>query len=87
MAYRVTITPRSRKALASLSNEAYERVSAELRSLANDPRPAGARRLTGFPAWRLRVGDFRVIYEISDADQVVEVTTIGHRRDVYRGLR
>jgi mRNA interferase RelE/StbE len=87
MAYRVTITPRARRALGGLSGDIYERISSALRSLSIDPRPAGCRRLAGFPAWRLRIGDYRVVYEINDVDEAVEVTAIGHRRDIYRNLR
>ncbi|MGA2401072.1 MAG: type II toxin-antitoxin system RelE/ParE family toxin [Syntrophobacteraceae bacterium] len=55
-----------------------------VRSLADDPRPAGVRKLTGREAWRIRVGDYRIVYEIHDDALVLLVVAIGHRRDVYR---
>jgi mRNA interferase RelE/StbE len=52
--------------------------------LAEDPRPPASRPLTGRPAYRIRIGDYRVIYTIQDDLLVVVVVTLGHRRDVYR---
>lgn len=53
-------------------------------NLAYDPRPAGARSLTGMAALRVRMGDYRVIYEVDDPGQAVTVVQVGHRREVYR---
>jgi mRNA interferase RelE/StbE len=58
-----------------------------LERLAEDPRAPGTERLTGVDAYRLRVGDYRLIYEIDDAARVVYVTRVRHRRDAYRRLR
>jgi mRNA interferase RelE/StbE len=55
-----------------------------LRALESNPRPADVKKLKGRPAWRVRVGDYRMIYEIHDRELVVIVITIGHRREVYR---
>ncbi|WP_338074530.1 type II toxin-antitoxin system RelE/ParE family toxin [Kineosphaera limosa] len=52
--------------------------------LGQEPRPKGCRKLTGEEAWRVRIGSFRVIYEIADARLTVTVVRAGHRRDVYR---
>ena len=61
------------------------RVADVLRSLANDPRPAGCRKLSGTKHdWRIRVGDYRVIYETADAPAVVRIYRIRHRKEVYR---
>jgi mRNA interferase RelE/StbE len=65
-------------------SEAYERVRDAIRALGQDPRPPGSRQLAGRDGWRLRVGDYGVIYDIDDAQHVVTVLHIGHRRDVYR---
>jgi mRNA interferase RelE/StbE len=61
-------------------------VVAAIRSLATEPRPAGASKLTGFvpPAWRLRVGEYRIVYEILEADIVVIVINVAPRGEVYR---
>jgi mRNA interferase RelE/StbE len=82
--YDVRILRAARKALADLPAEDYLRVIEPIEALAQQPRPNGCVKLTGSPYWRIRVGVYRVIYEIDDDGQVVVVTTIGHRRDVYR---
>jgi mRNA interferase RelE/StbE len=61
------------------------RVAAALRSLAKDPRPIGSRKLARTKHdWRIRVGDYRVIYEIADSIRVVRVYRVRHRREAYR---
>jgi len=57
---------------------------ARLRALESNPRPPDVKKLKGRAAWRVRVGDYRIIYEIHDRELVVIVVTIGHRREVYR---
>jgi mRNA interferase RelE/StbE len=65
--------------------EAYERVRDAIRSLSANPRPHGCVKLTGRSGLRIRVGDYRVIYEVDDGQRVVTVLHVGHRRDVYSG--
>jgi len=84
LSYTVLILRRAQKELAQLPSEAYERVCDAIRALVQDPRPPGCLKLTGREGWRIRVGDYRVIYEIDDKQQVVTILHIGHRRDVYR---
>ena len=60
------------------------RVVARIASLANDARPPGSEKLSGEEKYRLRQGDYRILYEIIDADLVVTVVKVGNRRDVYR---
>jgi len=84
MAYALTILKRAQKELASLPKEDYQRVRGAIVKLADTPRPAGTLKMTGRPAWRIRVGDYRVIYEIDDDKAVISVIHIGHRSDVYR---
>jgi len=84
MSYAVFILRRAQKELARLPVEAYERLKEAIESLGEEPRPMGSQKLTGREGWRIRVGDYRVIYEIDDAEQVVTVLHVGHRRDVYR---
>jgi mRNA interferase RelE/StbE len=58
-----------------------------MRALGTDPRPPGAKPLKGHRPWlRVRVGDYRIIYDVDDAARVVTVAVVGHRREVYRGL-
>ena len=84
MNYSLFILPRAQKELAQLSAGAFARVRDAIRELANDPRPPGCLKLTGRDGWRLRVGEFRVLYEIDDEHRLVTVLNVGHRRDVYR---
>ena len=84
MAYSVGVERRAQKQIARLSAEMQDRVEAALRALAEEPRPPGCRRLTNRGGWRIRVGDFRIVYEIDDDQRAVTVFRVGHRRDVYR---
>jgi len=85
VSYRVAVEPAARRALHRLSSAAQRRIVARLEELAEAPRPPGVRRLTGaVQLYRVRVGDYRVIYEIRDRDLLVLVVSLGHRRDVYR---
>ncbi|MGH6629512.1 MAG: type II toxin-antitoxin system RelE family toxin [Burkholderiales bacterium] len=84
MSYHISILPRAQKELAALPKETYERVRDSIRSLADDPRPPGCLKLTGREGWRMRVGNFRVLYEIDDQRKSATVLHVGHRRDVYR---
>jgi mRNA interferase RelE/StbE len=61
------------------------RIVEKIEALADDPRPAGSVKLTGHGAYRIRVGDYRVIYAVADDQLVVLVVEVGHRREVYRG--
>jgi len=82
--YRVEILRRAAKALAALPSPEYERVRDAIARLGADPRPPGCKKLVGRDGWRLRVGRYRVIYEVGDAVRVVTVLDVGHRRDAYR---
>ncbi len=84
MSYAVFILRRAQRELRSVPTAAYERVREAVEDLGDDARPSGCRRLTGREGWRIRVGDYRVIYEIDDAERTVTVLHVGHRRDVYR---
>jgi mRNA interferase RelE/StbE len=84
VAYRVLILRRAQKELAALLEPHYRRVKEALLALASDPRPLGARKLSGRDGWRIRIGNYRAIYEIDDAAQRVTVLHVGHRSDVYR---
>jgi mRNA interferase RelE/StbE len=71
--------------IARLSSEIHDHVIAAIQALAKSPRPPGCRKLAGSKHdWRIRVGDYRVIYEIADGIRVVRVNRVRHRREVYR---
>ena len=84
MHYRIEVRPAAARQLRKLDPPTARRIQGAIALLADDPRPPASRPLTGRPAWRVRVGDHRVIYTIEDDRLVVVVVTIGHRRDVYR---
>ncbi|GAB6063101.1 type II toxin-antitoxin system RelE family toxin [Deferrisoma palaeochoriense] len=84
MRYRLRILRRAQKELAGLPSKTYEAVRDAIRALAENPRPTQARKLVGRDGWRVRIGSYRVIYEIDDEQGVVVVLHVGHRRDVYR---
>jgi len=73
----------AQKELAQVPPAEYERVKAAIYRLGTDARPRGCRKLGGREGWRIRVGVYRVIYEIDDERQTVTVLHVGHRRDVY----
>ncbi|HKP54732.1 MAG TPA: type II toxin-antitoxin system RelE/ParE family toxin [Chloroflexia bacterium] len=84
MTYSVFILRRAQRELAGLPIEVYLRVRDAIRELAQDPRPPGHLKLAGREGLRLRIGDYRVIYEVDDKQLIVTILHIGHRRDVYR---
>lgn len=84
MSYSVFILRRAQKELEKLAPNHYEQARDAIRALAENPRPHTCKKLAGREGWRIRIGDYRVIYEIDDKRQSVTVLHIGHRRDVYR---
>ena len=84
MSYSIKILRSAQKQLAKIAGKDRERIAHTIRGLSSDPRPPGVTKLTGRPAWRVRVGDYRIIYEIDDNEVQVLVVRIRHRRDAYR---
>lgn len=84
MRYSVYILPSAERALGRVGRTQQDRIIAAIRSLADDPRPPTVKKLSGRDSWRVRVGDYRVIYEVDDKRIAVTVIALGHRRDVYR---
>ena len=84
MSYQVSLTASAEKELHGLPAKVVARVIPRLEALAEAPRPPGCKKLKGGDReWRIRVGDYRAVYEIDDAAQTVDVTRIAHRREVY----
>ncbi|HXD78701.1 MAG TPA: type II toxin-antitoxin system RelE/ParE family toxin [Puia sp.] len=81
--YTVLILPSAQKQLSKLPNAIASRIEDKLLELGHGPRPPGCKKLRGRDAWRIRIGDYRAIYEIDDGRLIVTVITIGHRREVY----
>lgn len=83
--YRVELARRAVKALARLPRREQQRVRVAIDLLAEEPRPPGCVALKGEErAYRVRVGDHRIVYEVHDDRLVVQVVRLGHRRDIYR---
>ena len=84
MTFTITILRRAQKELSNLPHEPYVRVRDAVRKLAEEPRPNGSKKLSGRMGWRIRVGSYRVVYEIDDSHHLITIMHIGHRRDAYR---
>jgi mRNA interferase RelE/StbE len=83
--YRVEVAPAAVRQLSKLDVAARRRVQAAIELLADEPRPKGAKKLTGGAGeWRVRTGDYRIVYEIHDRVLVVLVVAVGHRGAIYR---
>ncbi len=85
MGYSIELVPAAMRALRKLTVDVRQRVSDTIGELADDPRPPGVRKLSGSDdVYRVRTGDYRILYQIHDELLVVLVVDVGHRRDVYR---
>jgi mRNA interferase RelE/StbE len=84
--YQVIIVRSAEKDIERLSSTVIKRIFPVLENLAVKPRPAGSKKLTGQKEnlWRVRVGDYRIVYLIEDKIKIVEVRRVGHRKDIYQ---
>ena len=82
--YKIIVTRSAQKELNSLSTQISSRIESKINSLVNNPRPSGCRKLKGrLNRWRIRVGDYRVIYSIDDKNLTIKILEVGHRREIY----
>lgn len=84
MNYDFFIERRAQKSLLKISKRTQDKLIQTIQNLSNNPRPEGCKKLTGRDAWRIRVNDYRIIYEIQDQKLVIIIIDIGHRRDIYK---
>ena len=85
--YSISFARSARKELERLPGDIAERILAKVEALSENPRPTGVIKLHGQQnLWRLRVGDYRVVYSIDDFSRAIDISVIRHRREVYRGL-
>lgn len=84
MSYAVELLPSAARAIRKLPPDGKRRVQAIIDLLADEPRPPAAKKLTARPEWRVRSGDYRVLYRIEDDILTVVVVDAGNRRDIYR---
>jgi len=83
--YRIVVSKSAEKDLKRISTSVLNRIAVKVDALAEDPRPSGSKKLKGTQEelWRIRVGDYRIIYEIGDELKLVDIRRIRHRKDVY----
>ena len=85
MTYRITFAPSAARQLRKLDPPARRRIQAAVELLSAEPRPPAATQLVGGAGeWRVRTGDYRIVYEINDGELLVLVLAVGHRRDIYQ---
>jgi len=84
MPYQINVAPSVDKIIARLPKELRARIAEKLAALSVNPRPPGCVKLTNQDVYRIRVGDYRIIYTIEDDRLIVLVIDVGHRREVYR---
>ena len=83
--YEVLLERNAEKELLRLPSRVHDRVIEAIAALGKDPRPPGCRKLAGSKNdWRIRVGDYRVVYEIADSVRIIRVHRVRHRSEVYR---
>ena len=87
MAYRIELTRSVTKELSRLSGKLHQKVIAQLRKLETEPRPVGSEKLTGIEAYKFRVGNLRIVYEIDDKTKIVRIVMVDDRKQVYKRLQ
>ena len=85
VSWSLSVAPAAERALRGLDPNVRRRIVAAIDALEVDPRPAASTKLVGFSSrWRLRVGDYRILYDLNDRELIIVVVGLGHRREVYR---
>jgi len=82
--YSITIKKSAQKSLEKISQPHQRNIIQSIRGLSDQPRPNACKKLSGRDAWRIRVGNYRIIYEISDFELIVLIVDVGHRREIYK---
>jgi mRNA interferase RelE/StbE len=82
--YKLLIKPSAARELDALPKKERQRIVRRIQSLSDEPRPRGCEKLSGEEKYRIRQGDYRIVYSTSDRDLTVVVVKVGHRREVYR---
>ena len=84
--YQIEVRRRAQRALDRLPKSDFQAVIEAIRGLAQTPRPRGIEKVKTTGLWRVRQGDYRIIYAIDDNERLVTVVRVGHRREIYRAL-
>ncbi|MCD6237862.1 MAG: type II toxin-antitoxin system RelE/ParE family toxin [Thermotogae bacterium] len=83
--YEIYLERAAERDLKRISAKQFQHIISKIKVLAANPRPTGCRKITGSKSdWRIRIGNYRVIYEIDDKEKIVRILRIRHRREVYR---
>ncbi|MDA0349124.1 MAG: type II toxin-antitoxin system RelE/ParE family toxin [Verrucomicrobia bacterium] len=82
--YRIEIKKSAGKELQKIKGKDQERIIERIRGLAQEPRPSGSKKLSGEEKYRIRQGDYRILYQIFDETVLIVIVNVGHRRDVYK---
>lgn len=83
-AYQLIILPSAQLDIRSLPQTDIRRIARRIQVLAENPRPSGCKKLTGQDGYRVRQGDYRILYEVDDANRAVTIVKVRHRREAYR---
>jgi len=84
VSYSLIVLPSAEKQILRLNSPDYDSVRTKIAALKDNPRLTGCRKLSDVPGWRIRVGRYRVVYEIDDSQKIVTVLKVAHRKDIYR---
>jgi mRNA interferase RelE/StbE len=84
--YRIELRRHAQRALDKLTRSDFQAVIEAIKNLAQTPRPRGIEKVKSTGLWRIRQGDYRIIYAIDDNERLVTVVRVGHRREIYRSL-
>ena len=82
--YIIVLSKKARRILEGLSDDLAEPIHNAIISLEKAPRPIGCKKLKGRDAYRIRTGNYRIIYEIVDEVLIINIVTVGHRKDIYK---
>lgn len=82
--YKILIKPSAKKELEKLPKKDIQKIVVKIQDLSADPRPVGSEKLSGDDKFRVRQGNYRIVYSIEDDKLIVFIVKIGHRRDIYR---
>jgi len=82
--YKISIKSTAAKELEDIPKKELRKIIKRIQSLAENPRAQGAQKLSGQEQYRVRQGDYRIVYSIKDKDRIIDIVKIGHRREIYR---
>ena len=82
--YKITVKKSAAKELGDIPKKDLQKIVKRIQSLAQNPRPVGSQKLSAQSRFRVRQGDYRIVYSIDDKDSIIDIVKIGHRREIYR---